>query len=212
MGSVTPVAAAYSPGEPAFFSVSETSPPSDARMARVESRACLALCSAAIATFSLELMASTLACSSLVVMHWRQFWTPTSGRVARISARIVFLRGGEVSSSARGKMRTIGAHGGDWQTTKHLAKKNRQFDPRECYEEPSRVGGRDLVNVANEPYRPQAPRGRHTGRGATSTQSTLMAGRRRRTAAAALLSRPIQYICRSSSRSTGRGRRLRWKK
>ena len=33
-------------------------------MARVESRACLALCSAAIATFSLELMASTLACSS----------------------------------------------------------------------------------------------------------------------------------------------------
>ena len=40
----------------------------------------------------------------------------------------------------------------------------------------------------------------------------LMAGRRRRTAAAALLSRPIQYIYRSSSRSTGRGRRLRWKK
>ena len=35
-----------------------------------------------------------------------------------------------------------------------------------------RGGGRVLGNVANEPYRPQAPRGRHTGRGATSTQST----------------------------------------
>ena len=52
------LAAAYA-SESAFFSVSETSPPSDARMARVESRACLALCSAAIATFSLELMASS---------------------------------------------------------------------------------------------------------------------------------------------------------
>ena len=45
---------AYS-SESAFFSVSEASPPRDARMARVESRACLALASAAIATFSLDL-------------------------------------------------------------------------------------------------------------------------------------------------------------
>ena len=98
-------------------------------------------------------------------MHWRQFWTLTSGRVVRISARIVFLRGGERSWGARG------TNEDNWSSRWRFADYRllataRAIRPARFHEEPSPGGGRVLGNVPNAlPATGPPRRPPHAGRG-----------------------------------------------
>ena len=81
-----------------------------------------------------------------------------------------------------------------------------QLDPRECYDELSREAGRWVLgNLANA-YPATGPHEAATrGPRGNFHNSPLMAGRRRRTPAAALRWRRCRCRCRSSSRSTCAG-------
>ena len=103
-------------------------------------------------------------------------------------------------------MRTIGRHGGDLQIIGQQSNST-----RDSMRNPP--GGRTSLSKRSKPVLPATgpPRGRHAGRGQLP-HNPLMAGRRRRTAAAALLWRHFRCRYHSSNHSTDRGRRLRWKK
>ena len=97
-------------------------------------------------------------------------------------------------------MRTIGDRGGVLQI---IVTWPEQFDPRDSMRNPP-GGGRVLGNAPNALPATGPPRGRHT-RAAGQLHTHLMAGRRRRTPAAALRWRRCRCRCRSSSRSTCAG-------
>ena len=98
-------------------------------------------------------------------------------------------------------MRTIGDRGGVLQI---IVTWPEQFDPRDSMRNPP-GGGRVLGKRTKRLTSHRSPtRPPHAGRGPTS-HSPLMAGRRRRTPAAALRWRRCRCRCRSSSRSTCAG-------
>ena len=135
-------------------------------------------------------------------MHWKQFWTLTSGRDARLSAQGVYVRREDLFRSAR--MTNEDNWSSQWRFGRlHSELAKRAIRPAGCYESsggPTSLRKRTKrLTSHRSPTRPP-----HAGRGPTS-HSPLMAGRRRRTPAAALRWRRCRCRCRSSSRSTCAG-------
>ena len=135
-------------------------------------------------------------------MHWKQFWTLTSGRDARLSAQGVYVRREDVFRSAR--MTNEDNWSSQWRFGRlHSELAKRAIRPAGCYESsggPTSLRKRTKrLTSHRSPTRPP-----HAGRGPTS-HSPLMAGRRRRTPAAALRWPRCRCRCRSSSRSTCAG-------
>ena len=131
-------------------------------------------------------------------MHWKQFWTLTSGRVARISARGVRQVLKETGEGVRRSTMRV-RHG----NLTRIATSNSGPRPASPISQRTdrtlNARSRPFVNVANSLTSPGSP-----ARGRTQT-NPLMAGRRRRTPAAALRWRRCRCRCRSSSRSTCAG-------
>ena len=131
-------------------------------------------------------------------MHWKQFWTLTSGRVARISARGVRQVLKETGEGVRRSTMRV-RHG----NLTRIATSNSGPRPASpISQRTDRTLQRSqstLRKRSKQPYQPPDP-----PRGRTQT-NPLMAGRRRRTPAAALRWRRCRCRCRSSSRSTCAG-------